>query len=64
VRTKFFVNTLQSPPPGCVLNLDAVAEYFGASAWPLGAHLGALFAYLLVMHALTYAGLLRLRPRR
>lgn len=60
LRTPAVRNMLVSPGPDCVLNLDAVLDYFGVNSSPLWVYVLALVAYLAVVHVLSYLALRQL----
>ena len=53
----------RAPGAGCVVNLDAVLDYFGDAPRGNEAYLGRMALYLFVLHAATYGGLLLLARR-
>ncbi|GBF91578.1 hypothetical protein Rsub_04318 [Raphidocelis subcapitata] len=59
LRTSAVQSMLLRPGDDCVLNLNAVLDYFGTTR-PLWVYSLALVCYLLGVHALTFWGLLRL----
>ncbi|KAI8463050.1 MAG: P-loop containing nucleoside triphosphate hydrolase protein [Monoraphidium minutum] len=59
LRTSVFDRTLLAPGQGCVMDMDAVLEYLDMTS-PVWVYLLSLAAYLVVMHGLTYLGLLLL----
>lgn len=59
LRSTAVEGMLLRPGQDCILNLDAILDYFGTTR-PLWVYTLALVCYLLGFHALTFWGLLRL----
>lgn len=62
LRTRAVENMLLHPGDDCVLDLDAVLVYFGVN-YEVWVYALAILVYLLVIHGLSFWGLLRLASK-
>ncbi|KAI8475784.1 MAG: hypothetical protein J3K34DRAFT_517194 [Monoraphidium minutum] len=62
LRSSAVERMLLRPGPDCIMNLDAILDYFGVN-YEVWVYAIALLVYLLVIHGLTFWGLLRLASK-
>jgi len=60
LRTSAFTNIVDRPSASCILDPSALMDYFGVDNTPIWVNFTALAGYLLVLHVMTYLGLLLL----